>query len=431
MEFQTISFQFWHLKMLTRIFIILSIISIKSAFANESHTDTFTQAVKREFVEKKTISEDDLIHFILNLDEEVVRNPIAEHKKASGLKFTLAYKQFQRLIQKHEDAINWEAVREFANNLLEEGRRVEVDKKVVRKNTEFLMETNKRKTVATGKYHSCAIQKNREVRCWGDDTSDMNVPNDLEPVIDIAAGESNTCVLQISRKVRCWGKNRCGETNVPPNLTDVNSIFSGSNHFCAIHHNTKLSCWGLNEDNQTDVPPNLPPIASVDCGMSHTCALKIEGGVICWGYSHNGGIALPANLPPLIAIGLSHVQSCGLLRNKRVLCWKNNGELHTDVPGDLPQVTNIAVGLFHKCALDNNSGVRCWGGDNRYREINVPDDLLPIISINSGYFHTCAIQINGALKCWGYNGLGQINIPEGLEVMLPSEIEEKDDDSTL
>ena len=117
--------------------LLISTLLSHLAFATESHTDSFNKAVKREFVEKKTISENDLIHFILNLDEEVVQNPIPEHKKTAAFKFTLAYKQFQKLIQKHKNAINWKAVQEFANNLLDESKRVEVDRKTVRAVTEI------------------------------------------------------------------------------------------------------------------------------------------------------------------------------------------------------------------------------------------------------------------------------------------------------
>ena len=277
-----------------KLLLLISTLFVTLVFSEESQTDSFNQAVKREFVEKKTISENDLIHFILNLDEEVVQNPIPEHKKTAAFKFTLAYKQFQNLLQKHEDAINWEAVREFANNLLEESKRVQLDKKAVSQETDAYWETAPNAMVAKGVDHTCTIDsKMGTVSCSGDNTygyGQTYVPSDLKEATGISAGDYHSCVLQKDGKVRCWGKNWNGETNVPSNLPKVLFITSHCSINCVILKNTKVQCWGGDAKRGVTQPPKdlfeIVDIQLLDDGMfsypEYMCAIKADGNKICW-----------------------------------------------------------------------------------------------------------------------------------------------------
>jgi alpha-tubulin suppressor-like RCC1 family protein len=205
-------------------------------------------------------------------------------------------------------------------------------------------------SVATGKYHTCALQyqsssATSQAFCWGKNTygqlgnggtTDMWVPVSLafnEDIVQLAAGENHSCALTKNGEIYCWGDNSVGQlglghTTAQTSPTKIISalkyvqVSAGSNHSCALTEDSQVYCWGLGTSGQLGVgkvttsdqtagedcnpgtgianitfckqsptmidpaPTNTP--VSISAGDLHTCMMTLEGYVYCWGANTDG-----------------------------------------------------------------------------------------------------------------------------------------------
>jgi hypothetical protein len=109
-----------------------------------------------------------------------------------------------------------------------------------------------------------------------------------------AAGQYHTCALETDGTVVCWGRDAEGESTVPAELAPAAQVSAGGYHTCALKADATVLCWGLNTDGQTTVPAGLAPVAQVSAGEYHTCALETDGTVVCWGLNTDGQTTVPA-----------------------------------------------------------------------------------------------------------------------------------------
>jgi alpha-tubulin suppressor-like RCC1 family protein len=282
-------------------------------------------------------------------------------------------------------------------------------------------------TVATGSYHSCAINAAGGVQCWGMNTSgqlgDGTTTNRTTPVavsglssgvVSIAAGGSSTCALTNAGAVLCWGANSSGQlgdgtttqraTPVPVvGLGNgITQITPGSTHTCAINSTGRAFCWGSNSngrlgDGSTD-HRHTPVVVSgftsgttfITAADQHTCAIK-EGNAYCWGYNLTGQIGdgtTTQHTTPTIISALGN------------------------------QATEIAAGTDHTCSRLSTGGVYCWG-ENQWGQLGIGSFSVPVltpaqsgisstIQLVSGERFSCAKQTGNNLKCWGDNQYGQL-----------------------
>jgi alpha-tubulin suppressor-like RCC1 family protein len=284
--------------------------------------------------------------------------------------------------------------------------------------------------LTTGKFHTCAIIQNRNVKCWGynqfgqqgnGSTADNHIPKKAialgAGVLSIYAGGLHTCALTMDDKVKCWGDNSEGQLGVGPGIDKstvpikvgsldniVVGMSLGAFHSCADIINGGLKCWGDNWAGQLGNNTNLDSpwpsdvvnlseaIYSVAGGDSHTCAATATGKVLCWGSNNIGqlGNAMSAqSLTPVDVVGLGASISKG------------------------------AAGAMHACVLTAAGGVKCWG-NNKYGQLGdgtTIDRLTPVnvvglasgvVKVEAGALHTCAVLVSGGVKCWGENVDGQL-----------------------
>lgn len=127
--------------------------------------------------------------------------------------------------------------------------------------------------LAAGDYHTCAIDRNGEVWCWGDNGRDQAQPEDgpaevPEPQrVDLtrnasalAAGEAHTCAVMVDGSVECWGDDSSGqlgngeEPGPGPVRVDgignARTIEAGRAHTCVALRTPAIRCWGANNQGQ-------------------------------------------------------------------------------------------------------------------------------------------------------------------------------------
>ena len=73
----------------------------------------------------------------------------------------------------------------------------------------------------------------------------------------IAAGTDHTCALDSEGEVTCWGWAGFGQNQVPKEAGLV-SIIAGKSHYCALTSEGKVTCWGADWDGQSTPPDNFP-----------------------------------------------------------------------------------------------------------------------------------------------------------------------------
>jgi Alpha-tubulin suppressor and related RCC1 domain-containing proteins len=124
----------------------------------------------------------------------------------------------------------------------------------------------------------------------------------------ISTGYLHTCAIDKNDSLWCWGDNKSGQlgdgTNKPSNIPkmimqDVSQVEMGANHTCAIKKDGSLWCWGDNSFGQigdgTYTNRNTPKlimsdVLQVSAGENHTCAIKKDGSLWCWGRNFEGQV---------------------------------------------------------------------------------------------------------------------------------------------
>jgi hypothetical protein len=179
----------------------------------------------------------------------------------------------------------------------------------------------------------------------------------------VATGDHHTCNVNGDRTVSCWGSNVRGQlgngTNTDSltpvrvsNLTDVIDISAGGAYTCARRGDLTVWCWGYNFSGQLGdgswaerwLPTQIPGLkaASISAGSSHACGLGVTGTVSCWGdnsfgtlgdgtTTHRSSPVTPSGLGAAISVSAGSSHTCAVLRDRTARCWGTNsvGELGT------------------------------------------------------------------------------------------------------
>jgi alpha-tubulin suppressor-like RCC1 family protein len=300
------------------------------------------------------------------------------------------------------------------------------------------------KQLALGIQHSCALQHDSSVWCWGRcdsaqcgnpaNTANWGEPNlVLGGASTLTAGGDHSCALMPGGKVMCWGANNRGELG--PGTSN------GQSH-------TPLEVGGLGAG-----------VTSIAAGVFHTCATKTDGSTWCWGWNEFGqlgnGVAggilpVPAQVVGLplgvvrVAGGGHH--SCAISTDGQLWCWGANGygQLGIGTTGPSipsPQlvkalgnsVVDVALGFHHSCALRKDKTLWCWGWNNTNQlgMVGGPHDLPVQVagldhlvdSVVASTGHTCTVDTSGVPRCWGYNWYAQLGLGnKSLPVAEPSAV---------
>ncbi len=282
--------------------------------------------------------------------------------------------------------------------------------------------------VSTGMSHTCALQSDGRVKCWGDNTygqlGQKNISLSALPIEvtglkegakAIAVGGQHSCALLLSGQIKCWGKNDNGQLGngtiggykgvsdpviVVGLAGEVKSLISGANHTCVVLKNGQMQCWGSNEYGQTGSAPNVsgssnnqptPTIVQnlpgkvmfANAGKAHSCAVIEDGSVYCWGSNIRG------------QLGIGETARISAVRKAIALPFA---------------AVNLALGNAHTCALLADKTIWCWGKNNdgqagenlrpNHASATLPSTAKYIASSES---HTCVIVQQDDVYCWREN----------------------------
>jgi alpha-tubulin suppressor-like RCC1 family protein len=332
--------------------------------------------------------------------------------------------------------------------------------------------------VGAGLEHSCAVRTDGAVFCWGrndygqignGDTTDQLAPIQvvggaqggafLTNIKSVVGGAQHTCALDKDGGVWCWGKNGDGQlgdntttdSKTPVHvlsLSGVTSLYAGFASNCA-QVGDSVSCWGYNNQGEIgDTTKTDRPMPTQVVGLSgvvefaladeSACAVRTDGTVWCWGENSSGelgdgtttqrGMAKPIpGLDGALHVAMTWASGCAAT-TYGVVCWGNNteGELGTGSFTDstVPVFSEVPVtlvsmigGRAHTCGLTFDGELWCWGngGDGRffdggddYRPGPVHASVPPVAAVAGGGAFTCVRLETGAIQCAGYNGRGQL-----------------------
>ncbi len=244
--------------------------------------------------------------------------------------------------------------------------------------------------VTVGWDHSCGIQKDRMVICWGNNETGQAAPPDKE-FVAVAAGRSHTCGIDTRQQVVCWGWNGWGATEAPDGR--FIAITAGGDHSCAIRTDRSVTCWGANHAGQADPLPG--EFAAVAAGEWHSCGLRdTDQTLTCWGADNHG----QADPPPgrFLTIAAGNWYSCGVRTDGVGVCWGADHAAQGKTPAK--RFRAIAAGWQHSCGITTDSSVVCWGYDEHGRA-GPPQGKFSAIAL--GDWHSCGLHTGGAITCWG------------------------------
>lgn len=268
---------------------------------------------------------------------------------------------------------------------------------------------------------TCVLTLSGGVQCWGGNlygqlgngkvapisTEATLVTGLTSGVLQIASGYFHSCAIDATRQLWCWGRNDQGQLgigstenrSVPvqvPGLQGVRSIALAGNYSCAVLLDGKVKCWGVNTWGQlgtgtgnsslvpVDVTQLAGPVGSLAVSFAHACALLESGATQCWGNNTFGELGIYSNT----------------LRST----------IPVTVPGVTGGASDLAVRQYNSCVIQNGV-TKCWGKWQKRNPANVNDvhDILMPPTIITGWASSlvniqftsnlCGLLTSGSVQC--------------------------------
>ena len=270
-----------------------------------------------------------------------------------------------------------------------------------------------------GWQHFCGLRTNGRVRCWGLDNdfrvSGAPAPGGLlspwlrdnsQRVSDlgdrvfkaISMGDEHSCGLQRDGVVICWGGNPAGQAEPPAGVT-FSFISAGKYHSCGLRDEQNgqtygtVVCWGAH-DYINERGASL--VAAYGQG---TVPAELRDEIFSWVSAGDG------------------YHTCGIRAgSQRLVCWGRNLPSFgiPAVPAELrdTEFQSVSAGFLHTCGITVERGitvkrrVKCWGvtsGSWYYGQSTVPDAYADVefVAVSASVYHTCAASADARILCWG------------------------------
>jgi VCBS repeat-containing protein len=254
--------------------------------------------------------------------------------------------------------------------------------------------------VPLGPEHSCAIQADGALACWGYNGWRQSGPPEGF-YQQVSMGAAHTCALSSDGTLACWGYNFFGQSEPPTGTFEA--VSAGYLHSCGLRSNGTLACWGDDSYGQSTPPAGL--FTQVSAGGQHTCAVQSDGALLCWGDDSFGQSTPPAGTFAQVSSGSDF--SCGLRDDHTLACWGADDFGQSTPPAGA--FNQVSAGNGFACALALDGTLACWG-ENSAGQATPPAGTFT--QLLTGRAHACAVQADGAMVCWGDDNRGQATPPE-------------------
>lgn len=228
--------------------------------------------------------------------------------------------------------------------------------------------------------HTCAVLQSGALWCWGANGEGQLGLGDTFPGADqpspvlvpggaqwrtVAPGQGHTCGIQRDGSLWCWGRNSGQNLGLGPGApmqlrvpqrvgtdTDWDAVVSTVDGSCALRSDHSLWCWGTDPGRAQSFAAPTQSGTDTDWGLIridvyHACALKLSGALFCRGRGSEGQLGR-ANLEPspdFVAIEPAQRYSA------------------------------VSVGRYHTCARSSAGVVSCTG-KNDIGQLGVGDQQL-------------------------------------------------------
>lgn len=207
--------------------------------------------------------------------------------------------------------------------------------------------------VLAGATHSCAVTPQDALWCWGDNgygqlgvdsTTDLRAPEQVHAtggfpdggVADFALGTEHTCAVTRNTNVYCWGDNTHGRLGTPSATSSPTA--QGPDSLVPV----RVKRYDNSPTHHNGV---FTGMVGVSAGLDHTCAWSADGVGWCWGraaYGHLGDGIVSTSQPrpryavvdraltmqltgPIRAIAAGYNHTCSLNEGGKAHCWGHNG----------------------------------------------------------------------------------------------------------
>ncbi|WP_367887933.1 RCC1 domain-containing protein [Pseudogemmatithrix spongiicola] len=301
------------------------------------------------------------------------------------------------------------------------------------------------RAVATGEHHGCAVSTSDDVWCWGrawEGQLGSRVLVDSSPapkqiiglgaVQRLVAGRSHSCALDTEGRVWCWGRNHyrqlaTGDTlpRSAPTIALVDSAFvdlvASPSGACGVTAGGAYHCWGATPALRSETPTPLPalePLRQLAISDSHLCALTVSQTVYCQGENRYGVIGA-------------------------------GGAVRLDARQEVPfilsfpePIASVSVGPISSCAVSTAGQAYCWGFTGSSGLLGIPADTLcrvrapgsgcvrgprPVrtdlrfqeIVIGLGESWRCGLTTDDRLACWGQGSIDVEDPPRSEPTIIP------------
>ena len=257
--------------------------------------------------------------------------------------------------------------------------------------------------LAVGRTHNCVILDDHKVKCWGDNGSgqlglgdgrdhgaDPATMGDNLPTVDlgtgrtaksVAAGRYATCAILDDDELKCWGVPFLAALD--PKAVTAGLIGAFPNQ---MGDNLK----------PIDLGAGRKPIA-VAIGFEETCAALDDGSFLCWS-SPTTTVPAPADGARIVQLAHDYT-TVGLFDDGSVR--RISGSPGDPTPIDLGGPVTFLAGSASPggtdCVILRAGGTACTG--TRYAPI-VPTDASVVAIAITEYEHACGLDSAGVVTCW-------------------------------
>ena len=224
--------------------------------------------------------------------------------------------------------------------------------------------------LSVGSAHVCALTTKHEVVCWGDNAAGQlgigrdgraapsnlarpHVVGGLPPIAHVAAGTMHTCAIDREGAVLCWG-------SAGGDLVETRGGAAGS-----------IELHGRALGTAVRIP--------LGAGAARVVALSNKGDVACVAFADDvrcwhtfRTIPIDAttieqpnlSIFPIAgasALAMGHGAICAVARDQ-VSCWREDGTPRSVArsPGDRGVPARVSIGEMYACVASTTGELRCW-----------------------------------------------------------------------